>query len=46
MQRISIFLVAVCISMQLFSQTKKKAVFIIADGIPSDVIEKVYTPVL
>lgn len=46
MQRISILLVAVCISMQLFSQTKKKAVFIIADGIPSDVIEKVYTPVL
>jgi len=46
MQRISILLVAVCISMQLFSQTKKKAVFIIADGIPADVIEKVYTPVL
>ena len=46
MQRISILLVAVCISTQLFSQTKKKAVFIIADGIPSDVIEKVHTPVL
>lgn len=46
MQRISILLVAVCISMQLFSQTKKKAVFIVADGIPADVIEKVYTPVL
>ncbi|HKO79486.1 MAG TPA: alkaline phosphatase family protein, partial [Chitinophagaceae bacterium] len=46
MQRISILLVAVCISTQLFSQTKKKTVFIIADGIPSDVIEKVHTPVL
>ena len=46
MQRISILLVAVCISMQLFSQTKKKAVFIIADGIPADVIEKLHTPTL
>ena len=46
MQRISVFLVTVCISMQLFSQTKKKAVFIIADGIPADVIEKLHTPTL
>jgi len=46
MQRISILMVAVCISMQLFSQTKKKAVFIIADGIPADVIEKLHTPTL
>ena len=46
MQRISILLVAVCISMQLFSQTRKKAVFIIADGIPADVIEKLHTPSL
>ncbi len=46
MQRISILLIAVCISVQLFSQTKKKAVFIIVDGIPSDVIEKVNTPLL
>lgn len=46
MQRISILLIAVCISVQLFSQTKKKAVFIIVDGIPADVIEKVNTPSL
>lgn len=46
MQRINILLVAVCISMQLFSQTKKKAVFIIADGIPADIIEKLHTPTL
>ncbi len=46
MQRIGVLLLAVCISLQLFSQTKKKAVFIIVDGIPSDVIEKIPTPVL
>ena len=46
MRRISVLLVAVCISMQLYSQTKKKAVFIIVDGIPSDVIEKINTPAL
>ncbi|MFC0773363.1 alkaline phosphatase family protein [Terrimonas alba] len=46
MQRISVLVIAVCINLQLFSQTKKKAVFIIADGIPADVIEKLKTPVL
>ena len=46
MRRITMLLVAVCTSIQLFSQAKKKAVFIIADGIPADVIEKAHTPVL
>lgn len=46
MQKISLLLVAVCFSLQLIAQNKKKAVFIIADGIPADVIEKINTPVL
>lgn len=43
---VSIILVLVCISFNTFSQNKKKAVFIIADGIPADVIENVNTPAL
>lgn len=46
MKKIGFFLLAVCLSITVFSQTKKKAVFIIVDGIPADVIEKLNTPTL
>ncbi len=46
MKRICILLLAVCISTAVFAQKKKKAVFIIVDGIPADVIEKINTPML
>ncbi|QNA44276.1 alkaline phosphatase family protein [Lacibacter sediminis] len=46
MKRICILLLAVCISTIVFAQKKKKAVFIIVDGIPADVLEKINTPML
>src|SRR5918994_98601 len=46
MKKIFLCLAIVCINIHAISQTKKKAIFIIADGIPADVIEKINTPVL
>lgn len=46
MKRICILLLTVFISTTVLAQTKKKAVFIIVDGIPADVIEKINTPML
>jgi predicted AlkP superfamily pyrophosphatase or phosphodiesterase len=46
MKRICVLLLTVFISTTVFAQTKRKAVFIIVDGIPADVIEKINTPML
>ena len=46
MKRLSILLAQIFLSLLLQGQTVKKTVFIIADGIPADIIEKNPTPTL
>lgn len=44
MKKLLIVTVLLCLVVVSFSQSKKKAIFIIVDGISADVIEKVKTP--
>lgn len=46
MIKIKFLLSIVCFHLVVFGHAQRKAVFIILDGIPADVIEKVETPVL
>src|SRR5882672_7055329 len=46
MKQVNIFLILFFISHSLTAQIDKKAVFIIVDGIPADIIEKNPTPAL
>src|SRR5882672_7312301 len=46
MIKIKFLLTILCFHLVLLSHAQRKAVFIILDGIPADVIEKVETPVL
>ena len=46
MKQINIFLVLFFVANVLIAQPEKKAVFIIVDGIPADIIEKNLTPAL
>lgn len=41
-----LFLLLLCCTNNLFAQKARKAVFVIADGIPADVIERLETPAL
>lgn len=46
MKYIFILFVTACLTLSAFAQRPRKAVFMIVDGIPADVVEKVATPVL